>query len=287
MLRPEPRGVHRFEDRGNARRDHDDAEGDGTSTCSPQPCFTDSSKGGRGRSRPTSPARRDGHASVARRARFTSSISPMAITINLDGVLSCHGFGGYHASFEVGGLDVPYAIIPLCDPSLAATGVEELTVEETATFAASHGSPRQLLIRTAPSPRPRATGPVTSAGTSRTRPTRRGHSPRGKIADLCVDVLGLGEDRSTAESYVVQRVWSNSSAAGHDPCVPIPSGQTYFVAGPSTVQADQTTLAVVNRARSRSARMPRRSMNALAKSSPWTSGRARTARRSTRSPSRQ
>jgi hypothetical protein len=51
-----------------------------------------------------------------------------------------------------------------------------------------------------------------------------------EVGDLC-DY----EPNLTENGYLVQRIWSNASAeAGHDPCIPIPPGEVYFNAAPTT-----------------------------------------------------
>jgi hypothetical protein len=68
----------------------------------------------------------------------------------------------------------------------------------------------------------------------------------GEIGDLCVDLTGLNQDKTTTTgpggtTWTVQRLWSNANAAaGLDPCVPMPSNETYFnlapPAGMGTIQ---------------------------------------------------
>lgn len=223
--------------------------GDGTAACGPQPCYTDSSLGG-----PSSLQTYLGglFSSGALPAPNAHSLFvfylPESVTIDLDGALSCVVFGGYHGSVQVAGLDVPYAIVPMCDPQETAQGIAKLTLEQTATLAASHE-----IVEAVTDPHAAEVPPGTSQNSTQglawyltddasaawTLPAG------GEIADLCVDILGLGQDRWTESGYVVQRVWSNSSAAAKDdPCVPTPSGEVYFNAGPSTVASDQLTLAV-------------------------------------------
>ncbi len=222
--------------------------GDGSTTCGPQPCYTDSALGG-GSSLQSYLAGLFASGSLPAPDAHSLYVFyvPDSISINLDGALSCQVFGGYHGSVAVEGLDVPYAIVPLCDPEGTAQGVAELTLEQTATFAASHeiveAATDPHAAEALPGASPNSTAGLgwyltDAASAAWTLPAG------GEVADLCVDILGLGQDRWTEDGYVVQRVWSNTSAAAkHDPCVPIPAGEVYFNAGPSTVQGDQLTLA--------------------------------------------
>ena len=223
--------------------------GDGTASCGPQPCYTDSSQGGTASLQTYLSGLFTAGTLPAPDAQTLYVVYlPKSVTINLDGALSCNVFGGYHGSLNVGNLNVPYAIVPLCDPEQTATGVVELTVEQTATLAASHeiveATTDPHAAELLPGEDPNSTenlGWYLTDEASQAWALPAG----GEIADLCVDILGLGQDRWSEGGYTVQRVWSNSSAAQRqDPCVPIPAGEVYFNAGPSTVQSDQLSLAV-------------------------------------------
>ncbi len=166
---------------------------------------------------------------------------PQSTVISFDGAATCSQIGGYHNSLPVGSLDVPYAIISICDPEQTAQATPELTVEQTATFSASH----EIIEATTDPHAGKASATSNSTqnlgfymtdDASQAWPLVLGG---GEVADLCVDIFGFGEDRTTEGAYTVQRVWNNlSAAAGHDPCVPIPSGEVYFNVAPP-VSADQ------------------------------------------------
>jgi hypothetical protein len=222
--------------------------GDGTRTCGVQPCYTDSTSGG-----PTSLQTyisglfSDGTLPAPDAQSVYLFYFPESVTINLDGALSCQIFGGYHGSLTVGSLDVPYAIIPICEPQVTAPGTAELTLEQTATLTASHEIIEAVTDPHASKLPPAGANPTLNLGWALVDAASQAWTivAGGEVADLCVDILGMGQDRWTQGSYTVQRIWSNSSAAAsHDPCVPIPPGQVYFNAGPATVSDDQLAVPV-------------------------------------------
>jgi hypothetical protein len=152
------------------------------------------------------------------------------------------GVGGYHQSATTsdGKTSFTYAVIPPCN----FTGA----VKDDATFAASHEIGEA------------ATDPFTDASSG---------SPTGfwgvddahlvwdiymalnvENGDMC-EVYQDSALRSTEKSlsgYALQRLWSNASAAaGHNPCVPVPSAP-YFNVTPldvkqSSVDLSKTSLA--------------------------------------------
>lgn len=141
---------------------------------------------------------------------------------------------------------MPYVIVAICDPEQTAQATPALTVEQTATFAASHeiieATTDPHAGKTAPTNDPTAyLGFYMTNVANQAWPLVLGG---GEVADLCVDIFGFGEDRTTSGGYTVQRVWNNlSAAAGHDPCVPIPSGEVYFNVAPPAAD-DQLEIAV-------------------------------------------
>jgi hypothetical protein len=71
------------------------------------------------------------------------------------------------------------------------------------------------------------------------------------VADLCVDIFGLGQDETAVGSLTVQRIWSaTAAAAGHDPCFPAPSANPYFNVAPRawllTAEVGQTATLTAN-----------------------------------------
>ncbi|HEY1694691.1 MAG TPA: hypothetical protein VGG39_21115 [Polyangiaceae bacterium] len=139
---------------------------------------------------------------------------------------SCQAYGGYHFNQVYGDGTTPiyYAIIPDCAQGTAY----EL---QAATLAASHEIDE---ASSDPAPNTGWSLDVTpypeDAGTStvefRNDPwLSLGY---GEIGDNCE-----GTDWTLDGGTLVQRIWSNTSAsAGHDPCVPVPSGESYFNASP-------------------------------------------------------
>ena len=150
---------------------------------------------------------------------------PSATTITGFVGQSCQMYGGYHFNqvYVDGKTPIYYAVLPDC----AGGSSYEL---EAVTVAASHE-----LAEAASDPAPNTgwsldTSSYPDAGTT---PIEFRNDPwlslgYGEIADNCAGTA-LMLDGGT----VVQRIWSNSAATGgHDPCVPAPTGETYFNASP-------------------------------------------------------
>jgi hypothetical protein len=161
---------------------------------------------------------------------------PEATLINYKtdpGVLCSDGSGGYHSAGLVDGTpNLAYAIIPNCryylvDPAhgpkdspyelgnLTAVTTHEV-MEGLADLLISFGKPAYS---------------ATSKGFLEWEVTNAG----GEIGDMCARGIG-GVAGFTYQPpgfpYLLQRMWSNSSAAaGHDPCVPAPPG-AYFNSAP-------------------------------------------------------
>jgi len=224
--------------------------GDGTSTCGTQPCYTDSAIGGTASLKTyLSGLFADGTLPAPTAQTLYVLFMPMSVTINVDGEVSCMSIGGYHDSLTVGALDVPYAIVPICDPeATASSNIPRLTIEQTATLAASHE-----IVEATTDPHGGEAPPGGSSSSNQylgwylTDVANQAWTffQGGEVADLCVDVFGLAQDRWAEGNYIYQRVWSNSNAAANrDPCVPIPAGEVYFNAGPTAVQSEEIQLAV-------------------------------------------
>jgi hypothetical protein len=139
---------------------------------------------------------------------------------------SCQAYGGYHFNqvYSDGTTPIYYAVLPDC---AAGTPYEV----ESITVAASH----ELIEATSdPAPNTGWSLDTTSYPDGGTTPTEFRNDPwislgYGEVADNCEGTAWPLDDGGT----VVQRIWSNSSATGgHDPCVPIPAGETYFNASP-------------------------------------------------------
>jgi hypothetical protein len=148
---------------------------------------------------------------------------PATTTIVFDGETTCQTIGGFHNSMlsAAAGTTVPYAVVAECPPPSGLTLLEETT------FAASH----EIFEA--------ATDPVDSATTHgfyldvedpAYLPWNAAMNG-GEAADMCVDSLKLGQDRTTEDGFTAQRMWSNAAAArGGDPCVPAKTTPFFDVA---------------------------------------------------------
>jgi hypothetical protein len=138
---------------------------------------------------------------------------------------SCQAYEGYHFNqvYIDGHTPIYYAVLPDC----AAGTPYEL---ESSTITASH----ELAEATSdPAPNSGWSLDISSYPDAATTPIEYRNDPwialgYSEIGDSCVGT-GWALDSGT----VVQRIWSNSAATGgHDPCVPVPAGETYFNASP-------------------------------------------------------
>jgi hypothetical protein len=132
----------------------------------------------------------------------------------LQGKSACsQGVGGYHDSTKVNGKSVAYAIIPRCNNEI-----------DQLTNAASHE-----LAEAATDPYPR-TAPGWSGFKEENLAWelfQQFQSENGDACEFYKDSLLTAQE--TDVGFAVQRQWSNvSGKAGHDPCVPVIAGQTYF-----------------------------------------------------------
>ncbi len=142
---------------------------------------------------------------------------PDGVAIDLDGSQGCTngGFGAYHSTVDLvpgdGGLvTTAYSVTPRCG-----------TDEATTTVSASHE-----YIEAATDP------DIGQNNLTYYMLNQTWAFAGGEVGDLCVDFVG-GNDKLTQDGFVIQRSWSNASAkAGHNPCVPVPSGEVYFQAAP-------------------------------------------------------
>lgn len=154
---------------------------------------------------------------------------PASTTITLDGAVSCQTFGGYHNSTQVtppGGSNtvVAYAVIPRCQQTI-----------DYLTFAASHE-----ISEASTDPHVGENQIGFYLPSNNLDDVAWNLLGGGEIGDLCVDLTGSGQDKTTATgpggtTWAVQRLWSNANAAaGLNPCVPMPSSETYFNVAPPT-----------------------------------------------------
>ncbi|HEY1958521.1 MAG TPA: hypothetical protein VGH28_23045 [Polyangiaceae bacterium] len=140
---------------------------------------------------------------------------PSNVTITLDGDASCDSFGAYHNTATLPNANgvlvyAPYAIIPRCG-----------TKESTTTVSASHE-----IIEASTDP------DIGENVLSYYMLNQLWAIAGGEVGDLC-EGIGSSGTTTTESTFVVQRSWSNkSAAAGNDPCVPIPTSEIYFNAAP-------------------------------------------------------
>lgn len=140
---------------------------------------------------------------------------PRAATIEVDGNVSCVGFGGYHSSFDatVNGATehVLYAVIAEC-----SSDGTPANVESGATVCASHE-----LAEIATDPDVGSSTPDAPFGYQMIG-NDAWAGDGTEIADLCADLPPV-----TQGSWQVQRIWNaNAAIANHAPCQP--DTQTFF-----------------------------------------------------------
>lgn len=144
---------------------------------------------------------------------------------------SCSAFGGYHNGmmYTDGTTHIRYAILPDCEPG----STRDLESVEVAT---SH---EVVEATTDPDP---TLGPLTwyldvpeNGSTLTTNQERNDpwtNLQFGEIGDNCESVSNHTWPLDDAGT-TVQRIWSISAAAvSHNPCIPVPAGETYYNASP-------------------------------------------------------
>ncbi len=137
------------------------------------------------------------------------------------------GAGGLHDSVVVGGKDVAFAIINQCEPPPGAP----FDMMGESTISASHE-----LAEASVDPWPSST-PGWAGVDDDHLAVELMVAGNDENADLC----DMSDDSYSALPpeipFMVERTWSNkSAAAGHSPCVPAPAG-AYFSVTPTTAQA--------------------------------------------------
>jgi hypothetical protein len=139
------------------------------------------------------------------------------VTFGADGV-TCNQFEGYHFAFALGASNIVYGVVPRCQPPDASVSVaDQMTAE------ASHE-----IIEAATDPLPDTHPAYISVDSA-------SHAwellAGGEIGDLCA-AFPDSFYTPTGFTTLVQRVWSNTAAAGsHDPCEP-DGNVPYFNAAP-------------------------------------------------------
>jgi hypothetical protein len=153
---------------------------------------------------------------------------PSTTSVNYDGSLSCVNFAGYHnwwsylvdpdaAATSAMGAGF-YAVVMECPQQTidAVTTTASHEVVEAATDFVSYGTPY---------------GYALDFNDLNTWGWDMVLGP--EVGDLCEDPLGLHQSRYSDGTFTYQRIWSKSAAAAlDDPCVPVPTGVTYFNAYP-------------------------------------------------------
>lgn len=147
---------------------------------------------------------------------------PSTTTLTLQGADVCTtDVGGYHASVNVNGKPVAYAIIPRCgnvpleDSTLTASHeLDEATTDPYPNGASAYRGFREEDLA-----------------------WQQFLQNQDEVGDACEfydnSVLSPADSTSSVPGYTVQRQWSNASgAAGHDPCVPEFKGEVYFNVAP-------------------------------------------------------
>ncbi len=148
---------------------------------------------------------------------YTIFYPPQTTVLDGEGNAGCASISGFHGEARAkDGASIVYVALPRCEGQGALSGLDALTSPLSHELVEASTNP---LMRTRP-----AYAAVDAA-----------HMvwnlmPLGEVADMCS--YDLRSYQRLVGPYVVQRVWSNASAAaGHDPCVPV-LDEAYFVAVP-------------------------------------------------------
>ncbi len=144
---------------------------------------------------------------------------PANVTITLQGLTSCSGFGGYHEDMTVGSTPVMYAVMPRC-----AGFVPGASDADGLTGATSHE-----MIEAVTDPFPTNNPAYASVDGNHDIWNMILY---GEAGDLCVwDPQAFFTP--PGYSHMVQRTWSNqATGVGADPCVPALPSENYFSAVP-------------------------------------------------------
>jgi hypothetical protein len=163
----------------------------------------------------------------------TTLSQPNPILSVLPDIVSCVGFRGYHDNATLAGKSYAYAVIATCDTtasSVTRTLSHEWVEASTDPYVTANG----LFTLQAG---PQSAFFSVDANHIVWAAMARG----GEAGDLCQPEEPSVYYAPTDIGYDVQRTWSNKSgAAGHDPCVPLLSGQPYFRSAP--VLPEQVTI---------------------------------------------
>ena len=178
------------------------------------------------------------------RVRFTRSSCPATTKLlvasgNGSSTEACsQGIGGYHSQVSVGSTITTYAVVPSCNFNVTPSTADQ------STASASHE-----MNEAASDPQPQANVPGSIGFTSDTFAWDYFQEFQSEDGDACEFYIG-GADSAFFEQketsppfdYYVQRIWSNKSgAAGHNPCVPVPS-DPYFNVTPFGLENVNVTI---------------------------------------------
>ncbi|HET9989227.1 MAG TPA: hypothetical protein VFQ65_11920, partial [Kofleriaceae bacterium] len=137
---------------------------------------------------------------------------PAGVTLTAGMDTSCVTFGGYHD--ETAQSHIAYALVPRC--ATQGAPIDEVTPPT------SHE-----LIEAATDPHPETAPAFVTVDAPN---VVWEYTPGAEVGDMC-EYITTARQRLVGD-FVVQRTWSNvSAAAGHDPCVPV-LDQPYVAAAP-------------------------------------------------------
>jgi hypothetical protein len=149
-----------------------------------------------------------------------------SVTVTLDGsggatLVSCTDFGGYHSYVDLGhGATTEYSVVARCSDYLGQGGIDFVTMAATHEFVEASTDPTgggYASVNLAGS------GWAITAGGA-------------EVGDLC-KLDPTAPITPPVGGFVVPRIWSTAAAAaGHDPCVPPPTGDSYVLGVPDLVQ---------------------------------------------------
>ncbi len=127
---------------------------------------------------------------------------PDGVTLTMQGGTSCTDFDGYHSETQN---HVVYALMPRCN-SMTFPGLQVVTIASSHEF-----------LEASTDPHPFSTPAFNEVDDEH---AIWGLAPGGELGDMCE--TARGSFQPLVGSFMVQRTWSNASAAaGHDPCVPV------------------------------------------------------------------
>jgi hypothetical protein len=145
------------------------------------------------------------------------------------GGASCSAFGGYHSNitYTDGTTQIVYAIMPDCDSGDPVADLQNVTVAASHEIAEAATDPH---VGTNEIGWYLDQAFVLDAGVTvpqlRNEPWANADS-FGEVGDNCESLLF--QTWPLDSGVQVQRIWSPSAAsAGHNPCVPVPAGESYY-----------------------------------------------------------